>query len=113
MKFKYRNTTILLITSLSVIIQLSVGLPTCIADPVKEALSTDETHRLGERTYREGILPSGEPMQALVRDDLPTPGTLFSCNSCHLRSGLGSFEGGVITPPVSYTHLTLPTKRIV
>lgn len=62
--------------------------------------------------YRQGILPSGEPMQAFVKGDLPVPGTSFSCESCHLRGGLGSIEGGVYTPPTNGTKLFEPLQAL-
>ena len=72
------------------------------------ALSQRETLQLGERMYREGILPSGEPMQAFVKGDLPVSGTAFTCVSCHQRSGLGSVEGGVSTPATNGPELLKP-----
>ena len=41
---------------------------------------------------------------------LPIPGTVYSCESCHLRSGLGSFENSVLTPPVNGAKLFSPLK---
>ncbi len=62
---------------------------------------------LGERMYREGILPSGEPMSSIVSGDVQVSGTSFSCVSCHLRGGLGSWEGGIVTLPTSAARLSI------
>lgn len=67
--------------------------------------------RYGEEMYRKGVLPSGEPMMAVVKDDIPVEGTAFSCESCHLRGGMGSTEGGVYTPPTNGSRLFQPLKK--
>ncbi|HCE68301.1 MAG TPA: amino acid ABC transporter substrate-binding protein [Geobacter sp.] len=74
-------------------------------------LSHAEIMRLGERMYREGILPSGKVMETFIRGDVAVDSSAFSCSSCHLRAGLGSFEGGVVTPPTTGNKLYKPYRR--
>jgi hypothetical protein len=65
----------------------------------------------GERMYRDGILPSGEPMTAIVAGDVPIVGTQFSCESCHGRSGMGAAEGAYIVPPVAAPFVLEPSPQ--
>jgi hypothetical protein len=74
-------------------------------------LTRAEIVRLGERMYREGILPSGEPMVGFIRGDVQVNSRAFSCSNCHLRAGLGSVEGGIVTPPVTGKMLYRPYRR--
>src|SRR6266498_4314797 len=68
-------------------------------------VTPEKALRLGEKMYREGILPSGEPMQAMVQGDIPVEGNKFTCANCHQRSGFGSSEGTVRTVPIDGTRL--------
>jgi mono/diheme cytochrome c family protein len=81
------------------------------AGQIKDEAALQLKLKDGERIYREGILPSGEPTQAFVKGDLPVPGTAFTCISCHLRAGIGSVEGGVYTPPTNGKNLYQPLKK--
>jgi len=91
-------------------LMLSVN-PCTAAEPAAADLSKPEIMRLGERMYRDGILPSGKAMEAFIRGDVEVDSTAFSCSSCHLRAGLGSVEGGVVTPPTNGEKLFKPYRR--
>ena len=105
-----RVPVIAIATAGFMVLLLGVRLPRTYAESAKPALSHQEELQLGERMYREGVLPSGEPMQAVIKRDVTVPGTSFTCVSCHLRSGMGSVEGGVYTPPTNGNSLYEPPK---
>jgi len=88
-----------------------IGSAAAAGEPVGKPSPTDKL-LAGERIYREGLLPNGEPLMAFVKGDIPVPGTAFTCVSCHLRAGIGSFEGGVYTPPTNGSYLYTPLKKI-
>jgi hypothetical protein len=68
--------------------------------------------RLGERLYREGILPSGKPVRTMTKGEPSIPGTNFACGSCHLRSGLGALDENVYTPPANGRRLFQPRYSV-
>ncbi len=94
------NFRMLFILVAVVLLLFSVGSGFVFAAEAAQ-LTPEQIKRLGERMYREGILPNGEPMQAFAAGEIPVEATSFTCVSCHLRSGLGAIEGTVITPPAT------------
>jgi hypothetical protein len=59
----------------------------------------------GLQIYRAGVLPSGQPLQALRDGAEPLQGRAAACVNCHQRSGLGSEEGRLIVPPITAKYL--------
>jgi len=78
-----------------------------LENAVDDAADPDD----GRRMYRDGLLPSGEPMTAIVAGDVPVLGTQFSCESCHGRSGMGAAEGKYIVPPIAGQFLFAPSPQ--
>ena len=69
--------------------------------PTAQTRATRPDAKAGERIYREGVLPSGEPVRASTQGDLAVEGAQLNCASCHRRSGFGSSEGAAYVPPVT------------
>ncbi len=94
--FLLLGASILVTTAFATAPEKQRAKPTTVAGmPAEKALA------LGERMYREGILPDGTAMRTFVSGEVAIAGTTYSCASCHLRSGLGSNEGGVVTLPTN------------
>lgn len=90
------------------VLWLALCLVSAVGSPASGAEPTTAGEEPGERMYREGLLPTGKPMQARIRGDVVVDGSSFACVSCHLRSGLGCFEGGVLTPATTGAKLYRP-----
>ena len=81
------------------------------------AHATDESYRemlsVGQRIYREGILPSGQPLQGRAVANVMLTGAQGACATCHRRSGYGASEGPVevrsITAAALFGRLAAPT----
>jgi hypothetical protein len=59
----------------------------------------------GESLYREGLLPSGQPVTARREGNPPVTGAAAACSNCHRRSGLGEIEGTIKIPPIGGPYL--------
>jgi hypothetical protein len=66
---------------------------------------------VAERIYREGILPSGEPLRGVREAGVPIEGRAAACANCHRRSGIGVNEGRITIPPISGKYLLNPGER--
>ena len=62
----------------------------------------------GEQLYRQGVLPSGNPLVAQREGAEPMQGRAAACVNCHLRSGLGTVEGRILIPPITAKYLLRP-----
>ena len=101
-----------LVFTLLLLPMISQAADTPIADQSAVAgLTHSEALRLGERMYRQGILPNGNAMQAVVVGDIVMDGRMFTCVNCHQRSGQGSVEGPIITWPTGANNLFVPRRR--
>jgi hypothetical protein len=76
-------------------------------------LATAEATARGdaERIYRDGILPSGQPLRGVREGGVPIEGHAAACANCHRRSGIGVNEGRTVIPPISGKYLLHPGER--
>jgi hypothetical protein len=67
---------------------------------------------IGQRIYREGILPNGQPLRGVSQAGAVLSGAQAACTTCHRRSGYGSSEGPVevrsITGPALFGDRVAP-----
>jgi hypothetical protein len=67
----------------------------------------------GELIYRQGVLPTGRPLQGERDAGQRISGEAAACVTCHRRSGLGSWEGQSVIPPIIGRYLFRPGARNV
>jgi hypothetical protein len=104
-----------------VVLAAAIGLcqlsPAAVREPTGTELGGQgrDPVALGERMYRDGVLPSGESMTGLYAGDVTITGQQVICGTCHRRSGLGSSEGQAVVPAITsdilYQALRLPTRK--
>ena len=67
---------------------------------------------IGQRIYREGILPAGEALRGVGQAGVTLSGKDAACATCHRRSGYGSSEGPIevraITSPALFGERVAP-----
>jgi hypothetical protein len=99
-----RRRAVLLLAVLS----LAPGLAPAQASGAADA----DALTIGRRIYREGILPSGQPLRGLGPAGVVLSGKAAACETCHRRSGYGSSEGPVevrsITGPALFGDRVAP-----
>jgi hypothetical protein len=62
-------------------------------------------HGPGEAIYRDGVLPSGQPLHGSREGGEPLTGAKAACTNCHRRSGLGEVESTIKIPPIAGPYL--------
>ncbi|MBI5889601.1 MAG: ABC transporter substrate-binding protein [Nitrosomonadales bacterium] len=71
-----------------------------VANPARAVVAGDAGSE-GKRIYREGMLPSGQPLRGIVRNGAVLSGAAAACAGCHRRSGLGGGEGQNAVRPIA------------
>lgn len=64
----------------------------------------------GASLYLNGRSVTGEPLLAVVQNDVPVPAAAAACVQCHRRSGLGVAEGGQRSAAIDAAHLFAPVS---
>jgi len=85
---------------------------TCVVGFTSYAAETQiQTQSAGEALYRNGLLPSGQPMRGERADGEPVQGSAAACVNCHRRSGLGTTGGRIVIPAITGKYLFQPGAR--
>jgi hypothetical protein len=59
----------------------------------------------GAGVYVDGVLAGGAALRAIGDGGVKMTGAAAACVNCHRRSGLGSYEGSVLIPPIIGPYL--------
>lgn len=87
---------------------LLAALIVAAAEPALAAPAADSA---GKRIYREGMLPSGQPLHGTLQNGVVLSGAAAACSVCHRRSGLGGGEGQRTVRPIAGSMLFVQPKR--
>ena len=79
--------------------------------PAGAATSGDAPANAGEAIYRHGVMGSGAPLEASREAGVRMQGAAAACVNCHRRSGFGSKEGRIVSPPVTGRYLFRPLPK--
>ena len=83
-----------------------VAAQTCTMQACAQAVA----EQAGASIYRDGILPSGQPLTARREPDMQISAADAACSNCHRRSGFGDIEGRIGIPPVTGAYLFAPRE---
>lgn len=83
------------------IVRLFLAVLIMLAVYPSQAAALSATEAAGKRIYREGLLPSGEPLRGTVNSGVTLSGAAAACAGCHRRSGLGGGEGQNTVRPIA------------
>ncbi len=86
-------------------------LATLIALPASLGTAAASTESGAERIYREGILPSGQPLHGVREGGAAIEGATAACANCHRRSGIGVNESPIVIPPITGKYLLRRPER--
>jgi hypothetical protein len=70
-----------------------------VATPAERELEAQRTQ--GRTIYREGRLPSGQPLTGMAQAGVARTGRDAACLACHRRSGFGTAEGPFVIRPIT------------
>ncbi|MEO8315982.1 MAG: c-type cytochrome [Pseudomonadota bacterium] len=80
---------------------LALGCALAGAAEMKAGGGAETDRAIGQRIYREGILPSGKPMAGMAPAGVLRTGKDAACIACHRRSGFGTAEGSFVIRPIT------------
>lgn len=96
---------------LAMVASLWTGCPWSAPDPTFVDTPLSPRALAGQRLFRQGAKVDGTPVSARVFGDVSMQGDQVACSSCHGRAGMGTREGGRITPAITGTILAQPDPR--